>query len=128
MLPRAVEIFGVFRGSRSPIATISIIFNHVIAPVPVVGLLADEVSGWTCTVTDLEMLPPNPVHSSVNVASPLNAPVDSLPVTDLVPDQAFDARQPLVSVLFHASIAALFNGTLVALAESSRVGGGLVGV
>jgi hypothetical protein len=64
----------------------------------------------TVTVADCAALPPVPVQLSVYVALAVSAPVDWVPVTDFVPDQAPEAVQEV------AFVAVQFNVALLPLA------------
>ena len=64
----------------------------------------------TVTVADCAALPPVPVQLSVYVALAASAPVDWVPVTDFVPDQAPEAVQEV------AFVAVQFNVALLPLA------------
>jgi hypothetical protein len=61
----------------------------------------------TDTVADCAALPPGPVQLSVYVALAVSAPVDWVPFTALVPDQAPEAVQEVVFVVVQFNVALL---------------------
>jgi hypothetical protein len=61
----------------------------------------------TDTVADCAALPPGPVQLSVYVALAVSAPVDWVPCTDFVPDQAPEAVQAVAFVVAQFNVALL---------------------
>jgi hypothetical protein len=61
----------------------------------------------TETVADWAALPPGPVQLSVYVALAVSAPVDWVPCTDFVPDQAPEAVQAVAFVVAQFNVALL---------------------
>jgi len=62
------------------------------------ALIVTAGGDTTVTVADFTSLPPAPVHLRVKVLVLTRAPVDSVPLVPLAPDQAPEAAQPLASV------------------------------
>jgi hypothetical protein len=86
----------------------------------------------TATATELLILPPGPLHESVNVVSTDMGPTLSLPVVLLVPDQPPLALQLSASVAVQFSVVSPALATLLSAALNESVGaggaGGSVGV
>jgi len=59
----------------------------------------------TVTVADWVVLPPAPEHVNIYLAVALRAPVDRVPLVDIVPVQAPDAEQAVAFVEFHVNVA-----------------------
>jgi hypothetical protein len=78
--------------------------------------------GVTVTIMNPIVLPPVPVHTSVNVLVVVRAPVDWLPFIALVPDQAPEAVQVVAFVEDQVSVADPPEVIVVGLAERVTVG------
>jgi hypothetical protein len=72
-------------------------------------------------------VPPAPVQLRLNVLAVVKAPVDCVPETALVPDQAPDAVQDVALVEDQASVEAAPLATEVGFAEIDTVGAGVGG-
>ena len=82
----------------------------------------------TVTVADALVVPPDPVQARVNVLELVNAPLDSLPETALLPDHAPEAVQELALVEDQVSVEDPPLATVVGFAVSDTVGAGGVTV
>ncbi len=84
--------------------------------------------GWgtTATVTDLELLPPEPAHSRLSVLVCISGPIISVPEIALTPDQAPEASQEFALVETQVNAAEPFELTEdgFALIETVGVCGG----
>ena len=76
----------------------------------------------TVTVADALEVPPEPMQARVNVLVTVNAPLDSLPETALLPDHAPEAVQELASVDDQVSIEESPLATEPGFAVSDTVG------
>lgn len=77
----------------------------------------------TFTVTERDVLPPGPVHWSVNVLAVLRVGLCSLPEAAFVPLHAPEAVQPVAFDEVHDSVVRPPEATVVGLAVSVIVGG-----
>jgi hypothetical protein len=78
----------------------------------------------TSTVTEADLVPPVPEQLSVKVLSLVSAPVDWLPLVDLLPDHAPEAVQPVAFAVLHARVALFPLVIDVGLTEKEIVGAG----
>jgi hypothetical protein len=76
------------------------------------------------TVTVALAVPPGPVQSRANVLELVNAPLDSLPETALLPDHAPEATQEVASVDDQVRVEDPPLVTIVGFAASDTVGTG----
>ena len=76
------------------------------------------------TVTVALAAPPGPVQARANVLELVNAPLDSLPETALLPDHAPEATQEVASVDDHVSVEDPPLVTDAGFAASDTVGTG----
>ncbi|HUG97955.1 MAG TPA: hypothetical protein VMQ83_02110 [Gammaproteobacteria bacterium] len=76
----------------------------------------------TATVTDWLAVPPGPSHESEKLWLESNAPVDTVPLSGRVPDQAPEAVQVVALEAFQASEELPPAGTLTGAAVSDTTG------
>lgn len=81
---------------------------------------------FTEIVVDCVALPPAPLQASVYVVFAFSAPVDCVPLTGLLPDQAPEAVQEVALVDVHVRLEVPPFATVLGLAESVTTGAGWV--
>jgi len=81
----------------------------------------------TVAVAEALALPPEPVQERENSLDLVNVPVDSLPESALLPDQAPEATQEVASLDDQVSVDALPLATEGGFADSDTVGSGGAG-
>src|SRR5882672_2411256 len=88
--------------------------------------MATAGAGGNTTFADACLVPPAPVHDSVNVEAAVIAGDVSVPLTAFAPDQAPDAVQLVALVEDQVSWAVAPEFTVVGFALSVTVGAGLL--
>ena len=110
---------------------VALVVDHVsVDALPLATLVGEapkvSIGGSMVTFAFCETLPPGPLQLSVKVEFVVSAPVDAVPATALVPDQAPDAVQLVALVLDHVNVDAAPLATLVGEALKVSVGAGRI--